>query len=236
MDPDTAIGGPEGRFPATRHTLLEDAAASDGARRRIAHERIAAAYWKPIYKYIRWKWREDNETAKDLTQSFFTKALDRDFFGGYDSSRAAFRTFLRLCADRFVSNERQRAGRAKRSGSNEPLDENMAAEGGDPEEYFRREWVRQIFSLSIKALRAEYEERGRLAAFQAFEFYDLAEEERPSYAELAVRLGVPVTQITNYLAAARRDLRRIILDCIRELTATEREFRSEARSVLGVDV
>jgi hypothetical protein len=45
---------------------------------------------------------------------------------------------------------------------------------------------------------------------------------------------VPETKITNDLAAARRKFREIVLDALREVTATEQEFRAEARALLGV--
>jgi hypothetical protein len=41
--------------------------------------------------------------------------------------------------------------------------------------------------------------------------------------------------VTNYLALARREFRRTVLEKLRELTATDEEFRREARSLLGVD-
>lgn len=236
MDPDTAIGGRNGHFPETSTTALGRVARGDGALRRIGHEAIVAAYWKPVYKYIRLKWRESNEGAKDLTQSFFARAIEKDLFAAYDASQAAFRTFLRLCVDRFVSNEREYAGRFKRNASGyEPLDENLPASAADPIESFHREWVRQVFALSVEALRQEYAARGREAAFRAFEMYDLAGEAGPSYAGIASALDVPVSQVTNYLAAVRRDLRRTVLDQLRKLTATDREFRAEALAVLGVE-
>ena len=236
MDADTAIGGANGRFPDTSATALAHAAGPDGALRRVGHEAIVAAYWKPVYKYIRLKWRESNEGAKDLTQSFFARAIEKDLFGAYAPEQAAFRTFLRLCVDRFVSNEREHARRLKRSAAAyEPLDENAAAITPDPVGYFHREWVRQVFALSVESLSDEYTRRGRVAAFRAFELYDLAGESRASYAEIAAVLGVPVSQVTNFLAAARRDLRRTVLDQLRSLTATDCEFRAEAFAVLGVE-
>jgi hypothetical protein len=42
--------------------------------------------------------------------------------------------------------------------------------------------------------------------------------------------------VTNWLAAARRDFRGFALDVVRELTATEEEFRAEARRLFGVEV
>jgi hypothetical protein len=47
---------------------------------------------------------------------------------------------------------------------------------------------------------------------------------------------VPVTTVTNHLALARRELRRIVLDTLRELTASDAEFRREARQLLGLDL
>jgi RNA polymerase sigma factor (sigma-70 family) len=237
MDTDTRMGGPWEHFPDTHRTGVLGAGCKDASVRRVAHEHIAAAYWKPVYKYIRWKWRESNEGAKDLTQGFFARSLARDAFAAWDPNQAAFRTFLRLCVDRFVINERDFAGRQKRGASvTEPLGEDAAVAPFEADEYLHREWIRQVFSMAVASLRAEYDARGRETAFRAFEMYDLAEEERPSYAEIAAALRVPATQVTNYLAAARRDLRRIVLDRLRTLTATEREFRSEARAVLGIEV
>jgi hypothetical protein len=40
--------------------------------------------------------------------------------------------------------------------------------------------------------------------------------------------------LTNYLAAMRRDLRSIVLEKLREITSGEREFRDEARTLLGI--
>lgn len=51
MDPDTAIGGPHGRFPSTQLSLL--AAAAAGLPNE-ALERVIALYWKPVYRFIRY--------------------------------------------------------------------------------------------------------------------------------------------------------------------------------------
>ena len=54
----------------------------------------------------------------------------------------------------------------------------------------------------------------------------------PSYKDLAKELDLSVSNVTNYLAAARREFRRIVLEKLRELTATDEEFRREARALL----
>jgi hypothetical protein len=81
VDADTAIGGPHDRFPSTQTSLLDAAAAGLPGE---ALERIIALYWKPVYRFIRLKFRKNNEDAKDLTQSFFAAALPRDFIGRFD--------------------------------------------------------------------------------------------------------------------------------------------------------
>ena len=73
-----------------------------------------------------------------------------------------------------------------------------------------------------------------MTQFRLFERYDLAETAAPSYAELADEFGISSTTVTNYLAWARREFRRCVLDQLREITGSDEEFRREARSLLGI--
>ncbi len=190
---------------------LWEAASPGGSLTPEAMERIAALYWKPVYCFVRVKYRKSNEDAKDLTQSFFASAIEREFFARFDPARASFRTYLRMAVERFAANEYAAANRLKRGGGVElePVEE-QAASAESPEETFEREWRRQLFTLALQDLRAECERAGKQTQWAVFEAYDLTDEERPSYAELAARHGVPETQITNYLAWARRTLRVLV--------------------------
>jgi RNA polymerase sigma factor (sigma-70 family) len=235
VDADTAIGGALDRFPETRYSLLE-ATAADGEIAAEALEAVAALYWKPVYKFIRYKFRKSNEDAKDLTQSFFASALERDFFQRFDPGLAAFRTYLRMAVERFAASSHAAAGREKRGGgvAFEPLEEGAAdAATESPEEIFDREWRRQLFALAIGDLRAHAERTGKVAAFGVFEEYDLAEDARPSYKELAVRYGIAETAVTNHLAWARRMLRGFAAERLRGVTSGERELRHEMRQAWG---
>jgi hypothetical protein len=60
----------------------------DPAVRRAAFSALVEGYWKPVYKYLRMKWQADGEEARDLTQSFFTQALEKGTFEHYEPSRA----------------------------------------------------------------------------------------------------------------------------------------------------
>ena len=227
MDTDTAIGGPHDRFPSTQPSLLEAAVA--GLPSEVL-DRVVALYWKPVYRFIRLKFRKDNEDAKDLTQSFFAAALERDFLARFDPARASFRTYLRMAVERFAASQYAAANRQKRGGDVrfEPLGE-QAATTESPEQAFEREWQRQLFSLALDDLRAHCDGCGKQIQLLIFEAYDLAGGERPSYAELAMRHGIPETSVTNHLAWARRILRGFVTERLRGTTSGPRELREEMR-------
>jgi len=70
--------------------------------------------------------------------------------------------------------------------------------------------------------------------FAIFDAYDLSDDRKISYRDLAQRFAIPETTVTNHLYAARRKFREVVLETLREATASEEEFRAEARALLGV--
>ena len=102
--------------PATRLSVVERTRSDDEQTRRVASATIIEAYWRPVYKYLRMKWSLGPDEAADLTQEFFTTTLEKDIVERDDSTRARFRTYLRLCPDGFASNARKAERRLKRGG------------------------------------------------------------------------------------------------------------------------
>jgi RNA polymerase sigma-70 factor (ECF subfamily) len=229
-DPDTAMGGEANGFPSTRGSLME-AVAGDGSVAEEALGAVAELYWKPVYRWVRFRFGMGNEEAKDLTQGFFALAIERGFFRNFDPGRASFRTYLRMAVERFAAKEYEAAGRLKRGGGATLVAEECAevAGGASPEEVFEREWRRQVFALGIEDLRRHTETAGKAVQWGVFEAYDLAEGERPSYGDLAARFGIAETSVTNYLAWARRTLRGFVAARLRGVTGGEREMREELR-------
>jgi RNA polymerase sigma factor (sigma-70 family) len=252
MTQDTNIGGASGRFPATHWSAVLAARSDDPAERARALEAIAAAYWKPIYKYVRIRWSKSNEDAKDLTQDFFARLFEKEYLDAFDPAKGRLRTFLRICADRFVANEAKAATRLKRGGGAAHLSLDfdaaetelqrasphlqLAASPESMDDFLEKEFIRSLFGIAVDKLRSECESRGKQAHFRLFEMYDLESDSgrKTSYTELAKQFQIAPTDVTNYLAFARREFRRIALDCLREMTASEDEFRREARALLGV--
>ncbi|MGE0786298.1 MAG: RNA polymerase sigma factor [Sandaracinaceae bacterium] len=245
---DTAIGGERAAFPATPGSAIFGVRSDDAIARARAFSALVRAYWKPVYKRIRLKYGKSNEEAKDLTQAFFARALEREVFETYEPEVARFRTFVRRCLDNFVMNAEEARTAKKRGGGAMPLSLHFEEaelelvrhghlEEAPDESGFDRDFVRALHDLSLEALREDLRERGREKALIAFERYDLADDEasRPTYGELADELGVKASDVTNYLHATRKRLRAIVLMNLRTITTDDAEYRSEALDLLGID-
>lgn len=232
-------------FPLTRHSVVVAAQGSDPDERSRAIEAIASSYWRPVYKYVRLRWHLERENAEDFTQDFFSRLLEKDFLASYDPAKGKLRTFLRTCIDRRFMNQLRDAHRQKRGSSAihisldfEEAEHEVAAsaQAGSAEDYFEKEWVRTLFALAVERLRSQCQSAGKMTQFTLFERYDLGDKDaRPSYAALAEEFSVAATDVNNYLAFARREFRRCVLDQLRDMTGSHEEFQREARSLLGVE-
>ncbi len=244
-----ALGG--GNFPATRLSVVAAVRSGDPHERTRGLELLCAAYWRPVYKYIRLKYSKQPEEAQDLTQGLFIELLERDLLSRFEPQKSRLRTYIRLCADSFVLNEIKHAGRHKRGGEAlhialdfSSAEGELSAQTIDPasipsperfEELFEKEWIRSLFSAAVEDLKQLSAARGKQAAFALFETYDLSDDEHPSYAELAATHKTTASDVTNQLAWARREFRQRARERLRAICATEEEFAREARLLFGGD-
>jgi len=186
-------------LPTTRHTLLRRASSVPEAL-----DYLLRLYWTPLHRYVMLRFRRNREEAEDLVQGFCSAVLEESILARYEPGRGPFRPYLRSCLDHFVLKS---LGRERLPGGTIPEE----LPGGDtPEQVFEREWRRRIFELAIDDLRTECETTGRAVRFDVFAAYDLADRDRPSYEDLAQKHGIAVTTVTNHLAWARRELRRLV--------------------------
>lgn len=253
---------PERRFPPTRPSAIGGVASDDPAERARAFDILVRAYWKPVYAHVRLKWRREAEDARDATQGFFARAFEKRQLGGYDASRARFRTYLKASLDNYVLELSRDASRQKRGGgalklsldfdgAEEELSRSGVFDAGtEPsavDACFDHEWTRSLFASAVTALEASCVKQGKRVYFDVFRLYVLEPEMdgargadegggvalRPSYAAVARTCKVAVSDVTNYLSWTRREMRACVLDQLRQITANEEEFLEEARA-LGV--
>jgi RNA polymerase sigma factor (sigma-70 family) len=239
------------QFPVTRWSVIDAVKSQDAAEQARALDTLFAAYWKPVYKYVRLRWNRPAEDAQDLTQGFFAEVLERELLAKYEPAKSKLRTYLRLCVDSFVMNEEKAARRKKRGGNVTQVALDFQAAEGELtgatigaasipspeslEESFEKEWVRSLFALAVEDLRRFCTERERERTFRLFEEYDLSGDPEISYEKLATEYAIPVTDVTNALSWARREFRRIALERLRELCSSDEEFHREACAVFGSD-
>ena len=226
------------------------AAATRRGRAR-ALDAVVAAYWRPVFRHVRARWRADEEDAEDLAQGFFAAALEKGWLARYEPARGRFRTYLLACLDAFVANERRAGRRLKRGGGADARPARDARtrtasrascrsrDGSDLEADFQREWAREpVRARGRGAARSAAWARpgGGVPALRALRPRGrTTPSERPRYADLAAEFGLPVTQVTNHLHWARRELRQTVLESCARSRRARRSSGAEARALLGVE-
>ena len=241
-DQDTAIGAGRSSFQVTRWGEILQASRPDdpSIRRFLGH--LAETYWRPVYKYIRIEWRKGNEEAKDLTQEFFASVFGPEFLARADPARGHFRAFLLASVRNFLRDYEKMRGAAKRGG--EALSVPLEAEVEDqvpgiersPEEAFRVAWGESLLAAALADLERSLAGRGRQDVFEMFRDYCLEStpDRRPSYGDLARKAGVPISDVTNYLSFARRELRSILLEKVEATVLSRKEAEEELRELFGI--
>lgn len=234
------VCAPMSHFPDTRYSVLADLASDDQTVRARAVELVARAYRGAVLAVLKQRWSLEASDAEDLTHDFFLHALDRKWLERYDQRKGRFRSFLRSCLLAYASTAHESAHRLKRGGAAQHLTLDDAAPllGDAPavDALFEREWARGVLQIALEALHNECTSASRETTWQLFLAHDIEGSElsvAPTYAELAERFAIPRTQVTNFLNWARRRFRAHVVATLRATTASEAEFRDEARALLG---
>lgn len=238
---DTAIGGRENYFPATTWGLLSQI--RNPTDNRDAFEHLCRRYWKPVYRYVRLTWAKSNEDAKDLTQAFFLWLLEGDALTKYAPERGSFRRYLRILLGGFVGHEHEALQRLKRGGGRRilPLDDpelvgDLPAPSAqaEPEKVFDRTWMAEVLTLAVQRVRERLLSGGREKQLRVYEEYEMSpQEKRPTYGEVADRLGIKESDVRNYLFEVREMVRSEIRAELMDTTTDEQGLRDEWNELLG---
>ena len=103
------------RFATTRWSLVLAAGGDRSEQADRALAELCADYWYPLYAYVRRRGYEA-EDAKDLTQAFFAKLLEKHDLTAVDPARGRFRSFLLTSLKNFLASEWRRQATLKRGG------------------------------------------------------------------------------------------------------------------------
>lgn len=241
-DQDTAIGAGKSAFAATQWTEILQTRRLDDPTARQFLGQLAEIYWRPVYKYIRIGWGKNNEEAKDLTQEFFASVFRPEFLARADPARGRFRTFVLASVRNFLRDYEKLRGTVKRGGEalhvqvDPALEEGLPSNEPSPDEAFQVAWADSLLASALADLERTFAETGRQTAFDVFRGYCLetTPDLRPSYHDLAQGFGVSVSDVTNYLALARRELRSMMLKKVEMTVASREEAEGELRELFGI--
>lgn len=240
---DTSIGGSRRDFPSTSWNLIRGA----GKSQREHLERLIYLYWKPAYFYLRAAAKRNVEDAKDLTQDFFARLVERKDWERLSPERGSFRGFLKRALKNFAIDAARRE-QARRPAAGLFLfqfeEVRDVLPTVDPDRAFDREWVMTVIRDSIRELEARLKREGSANLFDVFRLYCLPEEGAGNasettrflmggeaggrtYADVAQKLKLRESDVRKRLARCRAVLREIVLERIRDYSTTEDDVREE---------
>lgn len=235
-------GASRRRFATTRWSLVVAAAEGDAEGSEQALAELCATYWYPLYAYVRRR-GHGGEDARDLTQAFFTKLLEKGDLGAADRARGRFRTFLLSSMKNFLAGEWRRRNALKRGGGVEirSLDlesgeERYGLEPAhelDPEAIFERRWALALLERAVADLRDRYEAAGEVELFDALKGALDGREPLLPYTELAARLGRSEGSLRTAASRLRSRWRERLVELVAETVRDESEVEDELRHLIA---
>ena len=113
-------------FATTHWSVVLAAGQGASPDAQQALERLCRTYWYPLYAFVRRQGRNPEE-AQDLTQGFFARLLEKDYFRLANPARGRFRTFLLTGLKAFMAEAHRHSTRLKRGGGNTAISYDDAA-------------------------------------------------------------------------------------------------------------
>ena len=214
--PGLNVHGPKS-FQTTRWSVVQAAGAQDSSAARDALATLCESYWYPLYAFVR-RSGYGAEDARDLTQGFFTRLLEKRDFRMADPERGRFRSFLLASLKHFLANERARARALKRGGGHtllsidyENADARYTSDPGDrltPEKVFQRNWALTLVARTSERLGQEYAAQGKGLLFGRLEGTLTGDEGTKSRRDLAKELGMTEGALNVAIHRLRRRFRQ----------------------------
>lgn len=233
---------PAERFRTTHWSLV--AAAQDGtsAEARQALAELCETYWYPLYAFIR-RSGHVSEEARDLTQEFFARLLEKDYLADVDREKGKFRSFLLAACKHFLANERDRALAHKRGGgcTIQSFDSRDAesrfgqepAHSVTPERLFERRWALQLLQNALAQLRSEFRQAGKEAIFERLKGLLTGENKQERYADVASALGMSESSVKVSVHRLRRRYGELLREEIARTLRDPGEIDAEIRDLFA---
>ncbi|MGI8430824.1 MAG: RNA polymerase sigma factor [Chthoniobacterales bacterium] len=184
------------------------------------------------------------EEAKDFTQEFFARWLERRDFDAVRREKGRLRSYLLVSLKHFLANERSRATTVKRGRGQQPLslDEIFAEHRFDLEpvesltadQIYERRWAMAVLDQVLVRLEKEYRTDGRGQLFDQLKILLADEPDHPSQAEIATELKMTENAVKQAFHRFRVRYRELLREQIAHTVATPDELEDELRHLIAV--
>jgi RNA polymerase sigma-70 factor (ECF subfamily) len=191
-----------------------------------------------VYAFVR-RQGYGAEEARDLTQGYFARLIERRGLKDVHPDLGRFRSFLLASVRHFLSNERDREAARKRAPTDgivsldaEAAEGRYLAEPADaltPETVFERKWANTVFERTLARLRAEWIGDEKKRRFRVLSGFLSGSEPAPSYREIAAELGMTEDAVKVGVHRLRQRygdlLRQEIADTVQDPGEVDDELR-----------
>jgi RNA polymerase sigma-70 factor (ECF subfamily) len=234
--------GPPERFRTTHWSLV--AAARDGTSQeaRQALAELCETYWYPLYAFIRRSGRSA-EDARDLTQEFFARLLEKDYLAAVDREKGKFRSFLLTACKHFLANEHDRTSAVKRGGactihSFDSLDAESRfghepSHASTPERLYERRWALMLLQNALARLRREFQQAGKEAVFDRLKGLLTGEKKTERYADVAAALDMSESSVKVSVHRLRRRYGELLREEIARTLRDPDDIDAEIRDLFA---
>ncbi len=230
-------------FATTHWSVVLSAGKKNLSQASEALEKLCRTYWPPLYSYVR-RQGHGAEDAQDLTQAFFAKLLEKNFWARADRKKGQFRNFLLTALRQFLSDERDRARAAKRGGGvplisiDEEAVEEKFLEGLDQnlsgEQQFDRQWARAVLDQARARLRKECVDSGKSAFYERVNLLGDKEEGAATYSKIAEDVGMSVSALKSAVSRLRERYAELVREEVAQTVSSTAEVDAEIGYLLSV--
>lgn len=234
-----------GRFAPTRWTQVLRAR-GESAEAQAALSELCAAYWQPVFAFMRRDGRNE-DAARDLTQEFFRRLLARHGLDTVEPRRGRFRSFLLGAVKHFLEDERDRVRAAKRGGGQVIVSIEAGAGTGtaaelqipDPagqlaDTVFDREWAQTLVARALDSLASECLAAGKAEQFEALKPWLLGQVDSLSQADAARQLGLTEGAVKVAIHRLRKRFRELVKEEISQTVPEPGQVQEELRYLVEV--
>jgi len=244
QEPNYEPGLTVGRaFTTTHWSIVLAAGQQDSPHTDQALALLCQTYWHPLYAFIRRKGYQEHE-AKDLTQEFFARLLEKNYLRAVDRNKGKFRSFLLAALDHFLANEWRNAHAQKRGGGVALISLNddsaeqqylqVPSPGLSPEQLFERQWALTLLEQVLKRLRDEFTAAAKGTFFDALKILLTGEKHTASYAEIGVKFNMTEAAVKMAVSRMRARYGELLRAEIANTVSRPEEVEEELRALFAV--